>query len=245
MSTFKASGIALRSLDIREADRIVTFITIDGKLEGVAKGIRRPKSKFGGRLEPGNDLDLVLVRGRGLPTITGVEVRRLRPWIRADLASLELTFNILEMADKFSAEELEDGRLLRITAAALDRLENEGGPALLRLAYDIKVLAISGLMPQLSECVVCAAPAGGRFSAANGGLLCASCGVRGRMVQVSPEVTALILEVLGKRFSELSGVEASEREIVSADELIWAHIAYHVPARFHSRGLGGEKGISI
>lgn len=245
MSTFKASGIALRSLDIREADRIVTFITIDGKLEGVAKGIRRPKSKFGGRLEPGNDLNLVLVRGRGLPTITGVEVRRLRPWIRADLASLELTFNILEMADKFSAEELEDGRLLRITAAALDRLENEDRPALLRLAYDIKVLAISGLMPQLSECVVCAAPAGDRFSAANGGLLCKSCGVRGRMVRVSSEVTALILELLGKRFSELSGVEANEREIVSADELIWAHIAYHVPARFRSRGLGGEKGISI
>jgi len=245
VSTFKVSGIALRGLDIREADRIVTFITIDGKLEGIAKGIRRPKSKFGGRLEPGNDLDLVLVRGRGLPTITGIEVKRLRPWIRQDLASLEVTFNIMEMADKFSAEELEDGRLLKITAAALDRLEDEDRPALLRLAYDIKVLAVSGLMPQLSECVVCAAPASERFSVADGGLVCTSCGADGRMLQVGPEVIALLVEALGKRFSELSEVEAGEREIAAADELIWAHIAYHVPARFRSRGIGGEKGISI
>ncbi len=244
MSTFKAGGIALRSLNIREADRIVTFLTADGKLEAVAKGVRKPKSKFGGRLEPGNDLDLVLVRGRGLPTITGVEVRHLRPWIRLDLASLELTFNILEMADKFSVEASPDGRLLGITTAALDRLADEDRPALLRLAYDIKVLAVSGLMPQLKECVVCSGPAVDRFSAAGGGLVCANCQTDGQVIRTSAEVTRVIFEVLGRKFQELSDVNASEREIAAADKLVWAHIAYHVPARFRSRGIGGEKGIS-
>lgn len=242
MITDKITGIALRSLNIREADRIVTFLTTEGKLEAVAKGIRRPKSKFQGRLEPGNDLDLLLARGRGLPTITGVSVSRVRPWIRRDLRTLGVVFNILEMADKFSEQD-PDTKLFQLTTAALNRMETEARPALLRLAYDIKVLAISGVMPSLGGCVICSGHAEERFSAADGGLICGSCHAGGPLKEVTKSEVDLILELLGRRYVELDEVKTSDDVIILAERLLWAHIDYHVPATFKTREIDAEMGI--
>ena len=58
----------------READRIVTLYTRDrGRIGAIAKGVRRTKSKVGGRLEPFSLVRASLYAGRGLYTIVGVE----------------------------------------------------------------------------------------------------------------------------------------------------------------------------
>ena len=68
-------GIVLRSYPFGEADRVVVILSPNnGKLRTVAKGIRKTKSRFGGRLEPFTHVDLVLYEGRNLDTITQVSV---------------------------------------------------------------------------------------------------------------------------------------------------------------------------
>lgn len=243
MSTYKTTGIAIKSFKLGEADRVVTFLTTGGKVDAVAKGVRRPKSKFGGRLEPGNDLDLVIAKGKSLDTVTGVQVRQVRHWIRSDLAKMELAFNILEMAEKFSRANSADPRLLALTAAALDKIRNETRLLILRLAFDIKVLAMAGFMPHLSDCVRCGTEAVGGFSAAEGGVVCRDCAPAGRLVPVSGQTLPLIRLLLRKRFIELEQVKISPEVIAAADRLIWAHIDYHVPAKFKTRSLS-EKGIT-
>lgn len=244
MNTYKTAGIVLRSTKLREADKIVTFLTNQGKKDAVAKGVRRPKSKFGGRLEPGNDLHLVCARGRTLDTITSVHVVRLRAWIRADLGRLQAAFNFLEMADKFGEENSDDLRLLALTRAALDSLEAENDITLLRLAYDVKVLAISGFLPHLSGCVGCGGSNANWMSFADGGLICESCRGPHPSEDVEVGVPALLLELLGKKFAELGTVQASKRIIDRANDMLWAHIRYHVPAQFKTREISREKGIS-
>src|SRR3984893_16315484 len=71
--SYKTEAIVLRSIRYGEADRIVHLYTAArGRLGAIAKGSRRPKSRFGGRLEPFFRLDLVLHEGRGeLMTVTG------------------------------------------------------------------------------------------------------------------------------------------------------------------------------
>ena len=68
----------LRSMRYGEADRILHLYTPDrGRVGAIAKGVRRTRSRFGGRLEPFFRLDLVLHEGRGdLLTVTGAETRR-------------------------------------------------------------------------------------------------------------------------------------------------------------------------
>src|SRR5512144_1321976 len=68
-------GIVLRSIRYGEADRILHLYTPrHGRVAAIAKGVRRARSRFGGRLEPFFRLDLVLYEGRSdLLTVTSAE----------------------------------------------------------------------------------------------------------------------------------------------------------------------------
>ena len=64
--SYKTEAIVLRSMRFGEADRVLHLYTLDrGRVGAVAKGIRRTKSRFGGRLEPMSHVELVLHEGRG------------------------------------------------------------------------------------------------------------------------------------------------------------------------------------
>ena len=53
MSLYRDHGVVLRTYKLGEADRIVVLMTAEhGKVRAVAKGVRKTKSRFGGRLEP-------------------------------------------------------------------------------------------------------------------------------------------------------------------------------------------------
>ncbi|MEA2057765.1 MAG: DNA repair protein RecO, partial [Actinomycetota bacterium] len=79
-------GIVLRSYPFGEADRVVVLLSANrGKIRTVAKGVRRTKSKFGGRLEPFTHVDLVTYEGRNLDTITQVSIIEAFPHLRGDL----------------------------------------------------------------------------------------------------------------------------------------------------------------
>jgi len=74
MSLYRDEAIVLRTQKLGEADRIITMLTRDhGRIRGVAKGVRRTKSKFGARLEPGSHVDIQLYTGKTFDTVTQVE----------------------------------------------------------------------------------------------------------------------------------------------------------------------------
>ena len=84
-------GIVLRSYPFGEADRIVVLLSPNnGKIRTVAKGIRKTKSRFGGRLETFSHVDLQLYEGRNLDTITA----GLRLFASPTLAGSKLTTRI-------------------------------------------------------------------------------------------------------------------------------------------------------
>ncbi|MET0159651.1 MAG: DNA repair protein RecO, partial [Acidimicrobiales bacterium] len=74
MSLYREHGIVLRTYKLGEADRIVVFVTRGhGKVRAVAKGVRKTKSRFGSRLEPGSHVALQLYEGRELDIVTQAE----------------------------------------------------------------------------------------------------------------------------------------------------------------------------
>ena len=84
--SLKTEGIVLRSLRYGEADRILHLYTPDrGRVSAIAKGVRRARSRFGGRLEPFFRLKLVLYQGRAdLLTVTSAETVAAHPRLRED-----------------------------------------------------------------------------------------------------------------------------------------------------------------
>lgn len=243
MNTYKTSGIALKSLKLGEADKIITFLTTGGKVSAVAKGIRRTSSKFGGRLEPGNDLELVLARGRTLDTVTQVNMKKARPWLRNDLAKLDVVYAILELADKLTPEAAEGDRLLELTAAALDRLEVESRLPLLLLAFDLKALAMTGFFPNLSACVGCGGKAGlNRVGPAEGGVICDKCFRAQPALKIGPEAKELVGKLLAVRLVNLDSVMSHSGIINEVRRIIWAHVKYHVHGEFRTRTEAGTSG---
>ena len=89
--SFKTEGIVLRSIRYGEADRILHLYTAArGRVNAIAKGSRRPKSRFGGRLEPFFRLDLMLHEGRSeLCTVTGAATVAGYPALRSDGVAIE------------------------------------------------------------------------------------------------------------------------------------------------------------
>src|SRR6476619_7341276 len=87
----KTQAVVLRSIRYGEADRILHLYTPHrGRVGAIAKGVRRTRSRFGGRLEPFFRLDLVLYEGRSeLLTVTSAETLAGHPRLREHGGALD------------------------------------------------------------------------------------------------------------------------------------------------------------
>jgi DNA repair protein RecO (recombination protein O) len=174
-------GIVLRGFPFGEADRVVVLLSPNhGKLRTVAKGVRKTKSRFGGRLEPLTHVDVVLYEGRNLDTITQVSVIESFPALRRDLDRVASAGAMASVADLVAQEGEPSHRLFLLLQRALRVLEaGATGPAVLA-AYYLKLADVLGLTPALRSCAGCGSDvADPRFSFAGGGVVCDRCAPAG------------------------------------------------------------------
>ena len=197
-------AVVLRSFRLGEADRILHLYTEDrGRVGAVAKGVRKTKSRFGGRLEPFSHVELVLHQGRGeLETVTGASLVRSHDRIRSDPYRLQVGMIGLEAMLRLFTEQEANERAFTALTRFLDALDEAPArpgrrPALdpLVLSFQLKLLWVSGYMPHLGGCVECDTPDGlVAFLPAAGGAVCAACNPGG--IPLSPEGLRGILTLL-------------------------------------------------
>lgn len=179
MSLYRDEGVVLKTVKLGEADRIVTLMTKrHGKIRAVAKGVRRTKSRFGGRLEPFMRDDLLIAEGRSLDVISQVvSISAYSAHICMDYDAYAAANVIAETTDKLISNEHEPATgqyMLLISAlAALSRTSHF--PQAISDSYVMRAIAHAGWTPRLSSCTVC----GKRddldyFSVSGGGILCST-----------------------------------------------------------------------
>lgn len=174
MALYRDEAVVLRTHRLAEADRIVVLMTAGrGKVRAVAKGVRKTKSRFGGRLEPPGHVSLLLYEGRGLDVVTQVEsVDHLRP-LREDLERMTDALALVEAVDQTAQEGEPNPGIFRMLVNALRTLSAAPErPALLVGAFYWKLLALEGVAPLIDECVSCGATAPVSFDPAEGGAFC-------------------------------------------------------------------------
>ncbi|HKF79372.1 MAG TPA: DNA repair protein RecO, partial [Thermoleophilaceae bacterium] len=88
---FKTEAVVLRSIRYGEADRVLHLYTPDrGRIGAMAKGVRRVRSRLGGRLELLMRVRLVLHEGRGeLCTVSQADTVHAHAALRERRGSLE------------------------------------------------------------------------------------------------------------------------------------------------------------
>ncbi len=178
---YKTEGIVLRSMNLGEADRVLTVLTPRlGKLRVIAKGVRRTRSRIGGALEPFSDVQLVLAVGRTWDVVTSSSLEDPHLGLRNDLHSTAAAWYVVELADRFcegTADSHEAFRLLAQALSALDAGSSVSRDVVVRW-FELALLDAMGFRPELAQCLECGAaiePAGNAFSPVGGGVLCPQC----------------------------------------------------------------------
>ena len=172
---YREQGVVLRTIKLGDADRIVSFVTPGrGKVRAVAKGVRKTKSRFGGRLEPVSHVAIQCYEGRSLDTVTQAESIDHFRAVREDLQRVTRATTLLEVVDQVSQEGEADPRLYQMLVGALRALEARDAPLLVG-AFFLKLLDAEGLCPVLGGCVVCGEEVAlVAFDITAGGVLCRS-----------------------------------------------------------------------
>lgn len=176
---FKTAAIVLRQRRLSDADKIITLYTANfGKLEAVAKGVRRPASRMAGQVEPLNHAYFLLARGRALDIITQAESIEPFQVVREDLDRLSRALYAAELLDRFTESHADNFALYRLLLDTLRRLEKRPDlDAILRF-YELALLRDLGYLPELEECVGCRQRLQAEmnfWSAASGGVVCPRC----------------------------------------------------------------------
>ena len=198
VTVYRDAAVVLRVTKLGEADRIVTLLTRrQGRVRAVAKGVRRTKSKFGGRLEPFSHVDLQLYAGRNLDIVTQAEtLDPFGPVLAADYPRYTCATAIAETAERLTAEEHEPSlRLYLLLVSALRALsETRREPSLILDAFLLRAMALAGWAPALNDCARCGEPGPHTaFHIPSGGLLCAGCRGAGAVGAARPAPASIEL----------------------------------------------------
>ena len=172
-------GLVLRETQTKETDKILTVLTAEhGRLPVVARGARRKNSRIAAASELLAFSELVLYERRGWYLLDEASTVALWDNVRRDVELLSLASYFAEMAEAVTGEELpapETMSLLLNALYALDAMDKP--PALVKAAFELKLLALSGYEPLSSECAVCGknAPEEPLFDAEQGVVVCRKC----------------------------------------------------------------------
>jgi DNA repair protein RecO (recombination protein O) len=240
MSLYKAKGIVIKTHKLGEADRILTIISGNhGKIRAVAKGVRKTKSKFGGRVEPFTHVDMLLHKGRSLDIVTQAEIIDSFEGIRSDFERLHYGSAILDLAEKVSSEGELDMQLYNLLLRSLEVLTlTKKNLQLLLIGFDIKLMAISGYMPKLERCVVCESIPAARqqFSHRLGGVVCGDCaGAVGDRFVVMPAALELLQRIIRTPLIDIIEMDVLARIEDEAKLIMQNYVNYHIQARLKSR----------
>jgi DNA repair protein RecO (recombination protein O) len=247
----KTEAVVLRSMRYGEADRILHLYTPHrGRVSVIAKGVRRARSRFGGRLEPFFRLNIELHEGRGeLLTVTGAQTIEGHARLRGDARALDAAARACDAVGRlFETPEPHPGvfNLLCRQLALLDeRAGSRAGAGLsvgagsdagvgtgtgraAALAFRLKLLLAAGLAPQLGGCASC----GERehlvgFSGAAGGVVCGAC--EAGSFPLHEDAYRFMTEALGRALTEVP--EAAASALGQVERAIAATLEHHAHVR--------------
>jgi DNA repair protein RecO (recombination protein O) len=198
---YQVEAIVIKKTRLGEAGRILTLYTAKrGKLQGIAKGISKTKSKLSGHLELLSYSQISLVRGKNLDTITGSQTIESFLPLKSSLEPLSYGIYFSELLNHFCREGDACHPLFVLSINTFKELcQPDCNYELVRYYYEMKLFNETGYRPCLRECVTCRQlikATTNHFIASAGGILCASCAAR-RYINYPISVNALkVLRVL-------------------------------------------------
>jgi DNA repair protein RecO (recombination protein O) len=235
----KTEAVVLRSIRYGEADRVLHLYTPHrGRVGAMAKGVRKARSRFGGRLEPFFRLNLVLHEGRSdLLTVTGAETVEGYARLRSDGGALDAAARACDAVSRLFETGEPHPEVFHLLCNELALLDAGAGGFSVsathgnQLAFRLKLLVAAGLAPQLAACASC----GERdhltgFSGAAGGVVCSAC--EANAFALDADAYAFLTGALGASLAQAPA--APERALRQAERAISDTVEHHANVRLRA-----------
>ncbi|MZH46298.1 MAG: DNA repair protein RecO, partial [Nitrospinae bacterium] len=181
MALYKTRAIVIKSMNLSESDRLVTFMTENhGKVKCVAKGARKVKNRFWGALEPMSLIHLIYFgkEHQSLFRLNQSDIIESFQTIREDFDKLYTGVYFLDLIDAMVLEGHWDPEIFSLLYQALAALDHQTELDPLRRLFEVRLLSLSGYKPQLENCVICRKKHENGmlpFSYTHNGIVCSSC----------------------------------------------------------------------
>ena len=219
----------LRARPLGEADRIIRLFTSErGKLDAVAKGVRRAKSHFAGRLEFGNECELQMHRGRSLDVIVNADIVRA-PWERLVEPERFATAQLVaELIDAFCEPDLAVPEIYDLLAGMLGAIAASDVPRGLVPRFSLRLLASLGIEPPVDMCIRCGKAFGEAHAWVDpqaGGFICASCREAWRdLIELDPSDLRNLADLCAPRGTTRATLLARPRVTSAVEEIVVHHL---------------------
>ena len=183
MNNYVTEAINLKSYNLNDADKIILMYSKDnGLIKGVAKGIKKPKSKLGARMDLLVANSLQLLKGRSMDTIIQAQTVNNFRKTREDIDKLmfssyisELVVNLGEGTESISKD------IYDLLYKALNRIStslSKKDALIAVIKFQLKLLLFMGLCVELDTCLCCRERVLDEemyFSSQMGGIVCIEC----------------------------------------------------------------------
>ncbi len=155
---YKTDAVVLRGRTYGEADRILTLFTTErGKIDAIAKGVRRTRSALAGRLEFANEVQLCMHSGRTLDVVVSADIREAH-WQNVVQPERFAAANVIaEQIATFCEPDLPLPDVYALLTGALRAVGKSGDPLGLLPRFSLRLLEALGLAPPVETCVRCGA----------------------------------------------------------------------------------------
>jgi DNA repair protein RecO (recombination protein O) len=229
--SLKVEGIVLRHREWGESDRMLTLFTRElGKVQALAKGVRKLRSRKLGHVEPFSRSTLLLARGRSFYILTQAEAVNIHTALRENLILLGYASYVVELLDRFTHEEEQQNRFYRLLASTLTRLNRGDDPNLVTRYYEIRTLDFVGFRPQLMTCAQCKVeilPEDQFISGSQGGALCPNCGRATREARpISMQALKYLRHFQRSNYQNASRANIPEDVYAEIENLMYYYLTY-------------------
>lgn len=233
MSISKTTAVVLKKLRLNEADNILTLLTNDGsKISAVAKGVRKTKSKFAGRLEPFSIVDLVLYKGKTLYTITQVNTVRDNLKLR-DYECFVAASALGELVSRVTFEKGNDGEIFELFIESLKLIEKVENKKSLIVVFDWKVMQALGYLPNLKN--ICDCNGSLYLDLSGEGIVCRNC--RKPEKQYFPIDTSSVKKLDQILSAEMASTTANKDDYQCLSKITEHYLEYQLELKLRSRNI--------
>ncbi len=245
METFVTDAINLKSYNLSESDKIMVMYSRDkGLIRGVAKGVKKPKSKLGARMDLLVANKLMLHKGKNLDTISQAEALNTFNATRRNMDKIFYSMYVSEVVNNFGVEDDPCSAVifdllyeaLNTISIAEDKIQILNAV----LKFQLKMMRISGFSLELEKCLCCGKPVENKnmyFSSRLGGIVCLECNSHYSLTDIMHYKLRDFLSALANtEFDDESEYEkkATEKICLVSFELLKSYINAHCTKKFHS-----------